>query len=113
MAMKSMLTSIVLSSAFAAQATLPVIDDAAVSMAAGKRTVEITYSLSGAPGIVTFDVETNAVDAAGNETWASIGYENIHHAVGDVFRFVDEGENRKIYWCAEKSWPNRTITSPD
>ena len=111
--MKSMLTSIVLSSAFAAQATLPVVDDATISMAVGKRTVEITYSLSGAPGIVTFDVETNVVDAADNETWASIGYENIHHAVGDVFRLVDEGENRKIYWCAEKSWPNRTIASPD
>lgn len=111
--MKSMLASIVLSSAFAAQATLPVVDDTTISMAVGKRTVEITYSLSGAPGIVTFDVETNVVDAAGNETWASIGYENIHHAVGDVFRLVDEGENRKIYWCAEKSWPNHTIASPD
>ena len=98
--------------AFLAVATTiasPVVDNVSVSMRSDARTVEIEYDLSGAPGIVTFDVETNATDEAGNVTWTSIGLGNVSHAVGDVFRLVDPGTDRKIFWCAEKSWPERII----
>ena len=111
--MKYILASCVLVSASLAAASVPAVGDVDVSIAPGTRTVKVSYSLSGAPGIVTIDVETNSVDSAGNAVWASIGLENVHHAVGDVFRLVNEGENRKIFWCAEKSWPDRIIESPD
>ena len=87
----------------------PVVDNVSVSMRSDARTVEIEYDLSGAPGIVTIDVETNAVDEAGNETWTSIGLGNVSCAVGDVFKLVETGTARKIFWCAEKSWPDRII----
>ncbi len=89
----------------------PVVDNVSVAMRSDARTVEIEYDLSGAPGIVTIDVETNAVDEAGNETWTSIGLGNVSCAVGDVFKLVETGTDRKIFWCAEKSWPERMIES--
>ena len=47
--MKLSLLSGFLFSASVAAAALPSIDDIEVAVATGKRTVEITYSLSGAP----------------------------------------------------------------
>ncbi len=77
------------------------------------RKVAITYNLTGAPGIVTLDFETNFVDAAGLTGWASIGKENIRHVTGDAFRLVQPGESRKAYWAAERSWPGRHIIAPN
>ena len=87
----------------------PVVENVSVSMRPDACTVEIEYDLTGAPGIVTLDVETNTVDEAGNETWTSIGLGNVSCAVGDVFKLVETGTARKIFWCAEKSWPERII----
>lgn len=62
----------------------------------------ITYTLSEAPGIVTFDILTNGV---------SIGVQNLKNAVGDVNRLVQPG-NRTIKWDARKVWPGHTFTTP-
>ena len=99
--------------AVGAASAVPVVDNVSVSMRTGARTVEISYDISGDPGIVTIDVETNATDTAGNVTWTSIGLENVYSAVGDVFKLVDPGTERKIFWCAEKSWPGRIIENLD
>lgn len=63
---------------------------------------DITYTLSEAPGIVTFDVLTNGV---------SIGVNNLTNAVGDVNRLVQPG-NRKIRWDAREIWPGHAFTTP-
>ena len=108
--MKNVLAAFGLLSACAASAAIPSVGNLSVTVAPGSRTVEIGYDLSDADAIVTLDVETNCT-ATGE--WVSIGAGNITHAVGDVWRLVNPGEGRKIYWCSEKSWPGHEITSPD
>lgn len=90
---------------------VPIVTD--VAMEQNSRKVTVTYSLTGAPGIVTLDFETNFVDAAGVTGWASIGGKNIGYVTGDAYRIVQPGEGRKAYWAAEKSWPGRRIVAPD
>ena len=81
---------------------------------ANNRLVTISYMLTGAPGIVTLDIETNAV-VNGVATWTSIGGTNITHVTGDAFKLVQDSasEKRKIYWASDKSWPDHRIVSPD
>ena len=74
-------------SAFAAT---PNIDRNSVTMSQDPltREVKISYTLSGAPGIVTVDILTNGV---------SIGAEHFRNISGDVNRKVETG-NREIRW---------------
>ncbi len=62
----------------------------------------IGYTLSEAPGIVTFDILTNGV---------SIGVQNLTNAVGDVNRLVQPGA-RTILWNADKIWPGHKFRTP-
>ena len=62
----------------------------------------IGYTLSEAPGIVTFDILTNGV---------SIGVQNLTNAVGDVNRLVQPGA-RTILWNAGKIWPGHKFRTP-
>ena len=79
----------------------PSVEVVNVSPDPGQRDLTIAYTLSGEPAVVTFDVLTNGV---------SIGWANIHHAVGDVNRKVEAGENKIIKWAASRSWPGHCIT---
>ena len=62
----------------------------------------IGYTLSEAPGIVTFDILTNGV---------SIGAQNLTNAVGDVNRLVQPGA-RAIQWNASEVWPVHKFRTP-
>ena len=71
-------------------AATPNIDRNSVTMSQDPltREVKISYTLSGAPGIVTVDILTNGV---------SIGAEHFRNISGDVNRKVETGK-RKIRW---------------
>ncbi len=62
----------------------------------------INYTLSEAPGIVTFEVLTNDVP---------IGAECLKNAVGDVNRVVEPGA-RTINWDASEIWPGHKFRTP-
>jgi len=67
----------------------------------GKHRAVVTYTLSEAPGIVTFDILTNGV---------SIGATVLTNAYGDVNKLVQPGSGRITWepWC---TWPGRKIAS--
>jgi formylglycine-generating enzyme required for sulfatase activity len=70
--------------------------------------VTVTYTLSGAPAIITLDIQTNAQDG----TWCSIGDANIHALSGAVNRLVDGGDessSHTITWKPWRSWPGRVV----
>ncbi len=94
---------------------VPTVSDVSMLQPQGSRLVTVSYRLTGAPGIVTLDVQTNFTTAAGATGWASIGGANITHVTGDAYRLVqnDESGLKKIYWAAEKSWPDHRIDAPD
>ena len=87
----------------------PQIDPSTVHFAAEGPKAVITYTLSGAPAIVTMEVQTNTLDNGAGE-WVDIGGWNVQHVKGDVNRLVrDVGTVRTIEWKAYKDIPNRKI----
>ena len=93
---------IAFSSVFAAIAAsaAPVVSNVSMTQAGG--TVTIGYTLSGEPGIVTVDIQTN--NTARGE-WESIGGERLVFFGGDVNRRVEPGA-RTITWKPRKAWPD-------
>ena len=91
----------------------PIVTNVAMSQAEN-RIVTVSYMLTGAPGIVTLDIETNAV-VNGETVWTSIGADNVSHVTGDACRLVPNSDTRtnKIYWAAAKSWPDHRIDTPN
>ncbi len=82
----------------------PRVDQDTVTMAQDQssRTVSITYTLRGEPGIVTVDIQTNA----GDNAWLSVGDENLKGFTGDVNKLVKKvGETCSIGWRPDKFWP--------
>ena len=68
-------------------AAAPQISDVAFGQVTpGKRTVTVRYMLTGAPAVVTMDVQTNGV---------SIGAANVRYLSGDVNRAVRFGALRR------------------
>ena len=91
---------------------VPMVDQQSVRMTQdpGSHRVTISYVLSGEPGVVTVDIQTNCTTDAGTQ-WASIGFTNFLHVAGDVFETVPNGaETRKITWRPGKDWPGRHIS---
>ena len=89
---------------------VPRVDENTVTMQqADDRTVTISYVLTGEPGIVTFDVETNVTGTA-EGPWVSIGGENIRTVAGWVNKLVGRlGERLSFTWQPYTDWPGRTI----
>ena len=90
---------------------VPVVDPQSVSMTQDPNShrVTISYVLSGEPGVVTLDIQTNCTVGA-ETTWASIGFTNFLHVTGDVFMVVPNGsEPHTITWRPGKDWPDRQI----
>ena len=85
-----------------ADGLVPSVTDVTLAQTAHRRTVTVTYTLADAPAFVTFDIQTNATDAADGE-WVSLGGANVCNATGDVWKRVETG-NRAITWQADKSW---------
>ena len=97
--MKRVLLASLLGCCLSAAAAVPRVSNVAMT-SYGK--CRITYTLSEAPGIVTFDILTNGV---------SIGAQNLTNAVGDVNRLVQPG-NRTINWNAHEIWPGHKFATP-
>ena len=110
--MKLSIFAVVSSALAPAFAAAPQVSNVTMSQDLSART-EITYELTGAPAIVTVDIQTNA-NASGEASWVSIGAENLVGISGDVHCKVDvtgEGEHRTIIWHPETDWPGKRITS--
>ena len=88
---------------------VPEVSGVALAQGASSRLATITYTLSGAPAVVTVDVQTNAV-VGGAETWASIGGEHVQQMAGDVWKRVETGA-RTISWRPDLSWPDHKIAA--
>ena len=59
----------------------------------------ISYTLSGAPAVVTFDVLTNGV---------SVGASGVARARGDVWKLMPAGGPYAIRWRADRALPEKT-----
>ena len=105
----------VLSAAFSVSAFAlgPRIDPASVKLEQkfGAKAATIEYVLENSPGIVTVDIETNAVANAAKDDpgWVSIGGENIQGLEGDVNKLVEETGRRTITWNLFEGWPGQKV----
>ena len=97
--MKRTVFAFLLVAGFAAEAVVPRVSD--VTMTSYGR-CSIKYTLSDAPGIVTFEILTNDVP---------ISAECLTNACGDVNRVVEPGA-RKISWNASEIWPGHKFKTP-
>ena len=109
--MKNCLFMLSMFAAFAIYAENPVVSDVTFSYAGGRQPALITYTLSGAPAIVTVDIETNTLsDATG--AWVNIGGAATDEIKGAAATVVwTLGTTVKAYWTPGISWPNKTIAA--
>ena len=101
-----------LAAGFAANAA-PVVSDVSMSQDTGTTLVTVKYRLSGEPGVITLDIQTNYIENAETK-WASIGPENMRGFGGDVHQVVQPTtgeEYRMIYWSSETYWPGPPKTA--
>ena len=91
-------------------AAMPEVTSVALAQDEGSKWATITYALSGAPAVVTLDVQTNSVSGAATN-WASIGGANIggFDALQPVFRKVDSDGTYTINWNPVATWSNQTV----
>ena len=87
---------------------VPRVDENTVTMTqAPDRTITVSYVLTGEPGIVTFDIETNVT---GTAEWVSIGGQNIQTVAGAVNKLIGTLNQRLSFtWQPYMDWPGRTI----
>jgi len=101
-----------LAAGFAANAA-PIVSDVTMSQDTGTTLVTVKYRLSGEPGVITLDIQTNYIENAETK-WASIGPENMRGFGGDVHQVVQPTtgeEYRMIYWSPETYWPGPPKTA--
>ena len=87
--------------ATSAFAVAPSVDSTSIATTNVPGSVVVDYVLSGAPGIVTFEVRTNGVPL-------DIGYPS---AVGAVNQLMQPGAYR-FTWAADVDWPGHLIADP-
>ena len=91
----------------------PVVSDVSMSQDPATCLVTVKYRLSGDPGVITLDIQTNYTEGAESK-WASIGPVNMKGFGGDVHQIVQptgEGEYRTIHWSPETYWPGPPKTA--
>ena len=81
----------------AAVRATPVVSNVSLAQAAN-RDVTVTYTLTGAPAVITLDVLTNGV---------SIGARNLSELAGDVNRLVETDGQHTITFSADYAWANQ------
>lgn len=104
---KTMLLGVAVGAASLASA-VPHVDenDVTLTQDSFSRKVTVTYTLTGEPGIITMDVETNAHD----DVWVPIGDRNLRNISGAVNELVRETDVQKtIYWQPDVAWPGQVI----
>ena len=110
--MHKLLFSAALSAGLAAFAgTSPSVTGVTWTQDANTRLVTVSYTLAGAPAVVTLDITTN-----GPNGWVSIGGENISGGLlptvppwGDVNRRVIGDGVKKIYWRPDRAWEGHLV----
>ena len=106
--MNATLNTLLAVAAVAATASaIPVVSDVTMTQNPYNTHVTVKYRLTGDPGVVTLDIQTNYLDGAETK-WASIGPENMLGFGGDVHQVVQPtaaGEYRTIHWDPETYWP--------
>ena len=87
----------------AVRAAVPTVTVLSTAQDAETSAVTVQYVLTGAPAVMTVDIQTNA----GGNAWASIGGVHQRHWAGDVNRmFAPDAEKvRKATWVADVDWP--------
>jgi len=80
--------------ASAAALAEPAVTAVSFTQNATTRAIEVAYTLTDGPAVITADVQTNA----GGTVWDSIGERNFTGLAGDVNRKVASGAGRKITW---------------
>ena len=98
--MTSIFRTVLLLVAVAASAAVPRVSQVRLEQD-GRHRARVSYELTEAPGIVTFDILTNGV---------SIGASVLTNAVGDVNRLVQPG-SRTIVWTPWETWPGHKFTT--
>ena len=92
-----------------AASAVPVVQTSSVSATQDniRRTVKIEYQLTGEPGIVTIDIQTNV---SGN-AWASIGGEHYQSMYGAVNRINTNLTTKSYaYWQPDVDWESNDPT---
>ena len=86
-------------------AAIPEVSNVTMTQAQNRR-VTITYQLTGAPAVVTLDIQTNAnTSATANDPgWTSIGGAAICNAQGDVWKQVSGKATYTITWQPDQTW---------
>jgi len=104
--MNRLLSAVFAVLAASAVCAAPQISAIAISQSSSSRLVEIRYTLSGGPAVVTADIQTNA----GNNVWSSIGEQNFYNLAGDVNCKVTGDSEHTIKWAPHVSWPDHDVT---
>ena len=105
---RSIVVAAAMAISLAALAT-PVVQQSSVSasQAKGTRTVKIEYQLTGEPGIVTIDIQTNV----SGDVWASIGGEHYQSMYGAVNHINTNLTTKSFaYWQPDVDWESNDPT---
>ena len=92
-----------------AASAVPVVQTSSVSATQDniRRTVKIEYQLTGEPGIVTIDIQTNVSEGV----WASIGGEHYQNMYGAVNRINTNLTTKSYaYWQPDVDWESNDPT---
>lgn len=83
----------------------PSVSDVTMMQDTATKQVTITYVLTGDPGIVTVDIQTNA----GANAWASIGARHFRSVAGAVNSLVSTLGENKIVWDPSVDWADHDL----
>ena len=111
--MKSSIMTFLLATMAVQAVAAPVVSNVSMTQIPNTCLVTVKYQLSGDPGVITLDIQTNYVENAETK-WASIGPENMLGFGGDVHQVVQPtagDEYRTIYWHPETYWPGPPKTA--
>ena len=88
--------------AVAFAAGVPRVDNVSISQDDTTKLVTISYSLLDAPGVVTFDIQTNVSEGV----WMSVGGNALSCAYGEVNRYVElKDVSHRIFWMPNRLAP--------
>ena len=88
----------------------PRVTGVSLSCDAETKTVRVDYTLADAPGVVTFDIQTNVT----GDAWVSVGGKLLAGAWGDVNAYIEGvDETHSIFWRPQLSSPGLEIGSTE
>ncbi len=110
---KLLIPALSLSAALAFAGAVPRVDTSSVTFTErAPNWVEISYTLSDAPCVVTIDIQTTRTGSATSvpADWVSIGARNFRSLAETVNRLEKRvGEKVTVRWRARKDWPDQKL----